>query len=883
MKKSWKTSILSLLLVLTTLVSCTPAISDNPFYVEGAQLQNSEKPEILFVAYLEKGLYDLTYGENANFGILTARKDQLPKDAELTMENATVVPATNLLEETRSYCRFSAAITDLSAESYGDELIARAYVEVDGTVHYSETVSRTVIQVAEEILEKNENSDDVAVAQAVLEKYREVGGGSSVNNRLIVYPEYPEQIARDYEYSVTVTQGSKSEELVVYNQTEAFFYQDRFDGGDVNRRFCEFAFSGVAVTVHVKVNRDFDTYAVVPTSKGFASTYADGVISVTLKKPEQFVIILDDDVNTALSVFADARETEVPKKNYPNTIYVEGWNQITFNETGATLENGILKIKKEGVQLYIAPGAVLTARVETTDAATGFKIFGRGALLDPASLIYQESEHGFDNATSESRHFVKIHGYNSVIKDVKLLDARCYNLNINRGNCTVQNVKILSSMMTTDGITTTAENGTVKDCFVYCGDNALVPQVGTGYKGYTFNNITVGTSCSAIYPQYGVNSTLSNIYVFRADESLIAIKEESDHVKKLTVNNLDALDCVKTPRLFYSEKQGSAEKVITLNKVLMRYTTGTPSANATPGTTTNAKTLIAFASNAGSNFTINVTDLYVGGNLITDKSQISITGSSALKKITFATKINTPEVLSGSRLVANYTYSSKVMLGSRELFLNVKPVLDGETWYLPYGEIASYLVIAPQNPVTTQIGGVEMISLSGLLASGAVTAASYNAGVIRLTPAINSTVNLFKDDYGLSSNYDRLDYRSRTTYIVADKENGEWVYTAESAKENGGIFRMILDVYKTYGKGTYKVTFDYKSSTSSILMGVGVNHTETKYIKSLSGASSTEWKTTTVTLNLTDDPASVHQMALWFWVSSGHTISLKNISMTKAS
>ena len=849
--------------------------------MEEPQLQNSESPELYFVAYLEKGLYDLTYGENANFGILTARKDELPEDAEITMENATAYPASSLLEETKSYCRFSASIKDLSADLYEVEFVARAYVAVGDTVHYSEQISGSVVQVAEKILEKNEDADDVAVAEAALAKYK----AYSANNRLIVYPEYPEQIARDYEYSVTVEQGSKSEDLVVYNQTEAFFYQDRFDGGDVNRRFCEFAFSGASVTVHVKVNRDFDTYAVVPTSKGFASTYADGVISVTLKKPEQFVIILDDDVNTALSVFADARETEVPQKNYPNTIYVEGWNQITFNETGAKLENGILKIRKEGVQLYIAPGAVLTARVETTESSTGFKIFGRGALLDPASLIYHESEHGFDNATSESRHFVKIHGYSSVIKDVKLLDARCYNLNINRGGCTVQNVKILSSMMTTDGITTTAENGTVKDCFVYCGDNALVPQVNSaaGYTGYSFNNITVGTSCSVIYPQYGVNSTFTNIYVFRADEGLISMKEESvseNHIKRITVKNLDALDCVRTPRLFYAAKQGSAEKTITLNKVLMRYTTGTPSSSVAPGTSTNEKTLIAFESGAGSNFKIDATDLYIGGTLITNKNQIRVSGSAS-HTLKFTKAAATPSVLSGSRFVANYSYKSKVMLGSRQLFLNVKPVKDGDTWYLPYGEIASYLAVAPQNPITTQIDGVEMISLSNLLASGAVTAASYKSGAIRLTPTVRSTVNLFVDDYRSSSNYDRLDYRSRTTYIVADKENGEWFYTAEAAKDDGGIFRMILDEYKTYGKGTYVLKFDYKASTSSLLLGVGVDHNETKYMKSVSGASLSEWKSATVKFEFTDDPSTVEQMALWFWGSSGGTISLKNISLTK--
>ena len=880
MKKGYIKSILSLLLVITTLVSCAPALSEAPFCVESAQIRGSEKLGIRFVAYLEKGLYDLTYGEDANFGILIARKDKLSADTEITMENATAIPAKNLWEDTKSYCRFSAVITDQPAELYDVELIARAYVVVDDTVHYSDQISRSIKQVAEEILEKNENEDDVAIAEEVRANYR-VAVAAAANNQLVVYPEYPEQIARDHMYSVTVEQGTKSEELTVYNQTEAFFYQDRFDGGDVNRRFCEFAFSGNPVTVHVRVNSDFDTYAVVPTSKGFASTYADGVISVTLTKPEQFLIILDDDVNTALSVFADARETNAPKKTYPNTIYVEGWNQITFNETGAKLENGILKINKEGIQLYIAPGAVLTARVETTEAATGFKIFGRGALLDPASLIYQESEHGFDNAASESRHFVKIHGYSSVIKDVKLLDARCYNLNINRGNCTVQNVKILSSMMTTDGITTTAENGTVKDCFVYCGDNALVPQVNAaaGYTGYSFTNITVGTTCSAIYPQYGVKSTMTDIYVFRADESLIAMKEESNHVKYLTVKNLDALDCVNTPRLFYASKQGSAEKVLTLNKVLMRYTTGTPNAGAKPGTSTREKTLIAFESDAGSNFTINATDLYVGGNLIKNKNQIFISGLTP-KKITFTSAAKTPEVLSGSRFEANYSYKSKVMLGYRELFLDVKPVKEGDAWYLPYGEIASYLAVEPKNPVTTQIDGVEMISLSNLRESGAVTAAGYSGGAIKLTPAINKNINLLKENYSLSSNYDRLYYRSKTTYIAADKENGEWVYTAESASEQGGIVRMILDVYKTYGKGTYTVSFEYKG-VSSLYVGVGVDHNENKYIKSVSGASSTGWNTATVRLDLTDGPASVEQMALWFRASSGSTISLKNISMTK--
>lgn len=901
MKKRIFISMLSLLLVMAALfgyAGVVSAASNDRFYVEGAQIRTTEPQGLRFVAHLDKSLYNLTYGKDANFGILVARKDQLPAGAEITMENATAVPAVNLLEETDTRCSFTVVITNQPAEYYGVELLARAYVIEDGTVHYSNQISRSIKQVAELILEQNRDPDDVAVAQEVLAKYREVGADSLIHaddlwNTLIAYPEYPEQIARDYMYSVTVEQGSKSEKLTVYNQTEAYFYQDRFDGGDTNRRFCEFAFGGKPVTVHIRVNRDFDTYAVVPTSKGFASTYADGVISVTLTKPEQFLIILDDDVNTALAVFADAPETDVPVKGAEGVIYVEGWNQIT-NNADATLENGVLTINGQYTQLYLAPGAVLTARVVTTSDAYQAKIFGRGALLDPASLIYQESEHGFDNSTSDSAHFVRIQGYTSTIKDVKLLDSRGYNLNITRGNCTVQNVKILSTMMTTDGITTSAEGGSgyIKDCFVYCGDNALVPVVDVtrADAGYSFTNITVGTTCSAIYPQHGVRSTFTDIYVFRADEGLISMKEEDNNAKYLTVNNLDALDCVRTPRLFYATKQGDAEKILTLNKVLMRYTTGSSNVSATPGTTTNAKTMIDFADDAGSNFTINATDWYVGGNLITNENQILVSGSASLT-LTVAKDAETPSVLAGSKYTAKYACTNKVMIGERQIFLKNAPIAANGTWYLPYDEIVSYLAIAPADPILNYtVGGLKVISLPNLLASGAVTVASYENGVIQLTPAISASVNLLKENYELSSNYNLLYYRSRTPYIVADYENGVWVYSAASENYDGeaGIFRMILDEYRQYGAGTYSLTFEYKSNVT-VTVALGKDH---EFVSLGTASSKSSYTSKTISFTLTDDPSELQQLALcfkipikesWFGDDETGTLSIRNISLVKTS
>ena len=90
---------------------------------------------------------------------------------------------------------------------------------------------------------------------------------------------------------------------------------------------------------------------------------------------------------------------------------------------------------------------------------------------------------------------------------------------------------------------------------------------------------------------------------------------------------------------------------------------------------------------------------------------------------------------------------------------------------------------------------------------------------------------------------------------------------------------MILDVYKQYGAGTYKVTFDVKSSASSVRVGVGVNHTEASKSSDVSTSSSFAAKTFEFTLN--NDPDSVNQMALWFKVSSGNTVTLRNVQIMK--
>ena len=134
-----------------------------------------------------------------------------------------------------------------------------------------------------------------------------------------VYPAYDARIERDYAYAVRVVQGNESKRLTVYNHCEKSILDPRTHGGDVNRRFCEFAFDGAPVRVDVAFCEDVKSYAVFPSRLGLKSAFKDGVFSVTLDKPVNFGIRINDSDKSILSVFADAPESaaKVPRSSPP--------------------------------------------------------------------------------------------------------------------------------------------------------------------------------------------------------------------------------------------------------------------------------------------------------------------------------------------------------------------------------------------------------------------------------------------------------------------------------------------------------------------------------------------------------------------------------------
>ena len=444
---------------------------------------------------------------------------------------------------------------------------------------------------------------------------------------LVVYPEYPEQIQRDYAYDVRVVQGAERSPLPVYNHCEASILRDRTHGGDVNRRFCEFAFSGAPVRVDVRVAEDVTRYKVFPARHHLRTEFREGVISVWLDRPRYFGLQLNDSDKSILSVFADAPENpvSVPAKDKPGVLYVDGWMD-------APGPDGVIETKDDVQEVYLAPGSVLNARLRI--CGKGTRVHGRGMILDPLSDVFR-----FDQTKNTKRGVVTVGAPDVVLDGFKVVDARTFNFCTWFPNVTFRNLKAMASMMCTDGFTVGNRNFKAENCWLYVGDNALVV---SGVTDARFKDIVLGTSCAAIFPQ-GNNkgAVLENIDVFRADDGLInnwynAVLRRNNKWSEMNgdlqkkepgpqdlkhlsheffFRNLVAVDCTLFSHFFSGRNMGTLPKTFAFDGLSIPGSTGRSTwraAGKTDGVAIDTrndptKWLVT------SNYTLTVTNLWLNG------------------------------------------------------------------------------------------------------------------------------------------------------------------------------------------------------------------------------------------------------------------------------
>lgn len=428
---------------------------------------------------------------------------------------------------------------------------------------------------------------------------------------LVVYPDYPSAIERDDAYEVSVTQGGETKPLVVWNHCEKSILNGRTHGGDVNRRFCEFAFDGAPVRVDIRVSEDVKSYAIFPSRLRLKSSFKDGVVSVWLDRPEYFGLRLNDYDKTILSVLADAPEVDPPKKGAPGVVYVDGW-------TDAQGTNGVLLVKAPVREVYIAPGAVLNARLYV--ASKGCRVRGRGMILDPMSNIFR-----FDQSANREFGTFRVMAPDVAVEDVKLVDARTFNWIFVSDRTRVRNTKTFSSMMCSDGMSFWGGRDCVVDhCWIYSGDNGLVI---SGTQPLLIRNTAVGTSCAAIFPQnsFRVPSVLENVDVFRSDEGLInnyyngmdPVAKRSAKTIDVRFRNLSAVDTVQFAWIFQGHNMGYLPKTLVFDNASFPNPSGESDYRAIGKSGVAIKMRNFNGALPTGNYRLAFTNLFVGGTAVT--------------------------------------------------------------------------------------------------------------------------------------------------------------------------------------------------------------------------------------------------------------------------
>ena len=662
---------------------------------------------------------------------------------------------------------------------------------------------------------------------------------------LVIYPDYPEQIERDYAYAVRVVQGGAKKPLVVYNHCEKSILNPRTRGGDVNRRFCEFAFSGGPVRVDIRVTEDVRCYKVFPSRLRLRSAFADGVISVWLEKPASFGIQLNDYDKTILSVFADAPEdpAKVPAKDAPGVLYVDRW-------LDAPGRDGIIATGKDVKEIYIAPGAVLNARLKVRGPGT--YIHGRGMVLDPLSDVFR-----FDQTQNTTRGLLAVSAPGVTVEDIKLVDARTFNYCSWTKGGTYRNVRALSSMMCSDGFTCGGPGVRVEGAWLYVGDNALVI---SGTRDAVLRNVAIGTSCAAIFPQSdNYNVRLENIDVFRADDGLInnmyngvlrrnnkwnemngGLQKREPGPQDLThrtqeffFTNLSAVDCTLFSHFFFGHNMGTKPKTFAFDNLMIPHATGKSDWRAI-GQTSGVS--IAVRNNLNrwlvtSNYTFAVTNLWLGGRKATSFPPGTVVGDPGEITMSVASADETaPVVVAPDRHVVNWTCPYKVWIGhSLQRDWRLADVKGRAERQFPESDLGANLVAEP--------GRVR--SLWQRVPSWLVK------------------------------------------FVATDRdEKGAILYRLVQCERNAGMQAVLTDPFLRRGNGTYRLAFDVKAKSETPFgLRLTLLSNEKKVVKTIPTISCGDWSRHEVTFTTDFDLAQTELVALSITATSpADEIVFRNIS-----
>ncbi len=650
-------------------------------------------------------------------------------------------------------------------------------------------------------------------------------------NVLTAYPAYDSRISRCYEYEVSVTQNNTTVPLIVYDRcNSSTLLGDRTARPDMHRRFCEFAFSGDPVTVNIRVKRDFESYSVIPSAKRFPASFNDGVVSVTVSKPDDhFILRLDSDDNSILSVFADKPEDSDYCVNDGSALIIDDkWSEVSGGDYlvidgktsfvkslsgGKTIITPVNDTQHPVTSVYIAPGCVLNSRVRAE--TPGVRIFGHGIILDPYSDIFSA-----DIRSAPDKFFVLIGSMDCSVSDIKLIDSQNYSLTLGWlcDRSAIKNVKILAATMCTDGLSVfESRNINVTGNFIYAGDNAIV--FGGDCGGSLFENNIIGTTCAAFFPQSSIYGTVTfrDSYVFRCDEGCVnnwyGASGEGSEIENIIFDGLDCSDVTSFPWLFRAHNQGSPAKNFTFNDTSIVSPRGTPYVTAPSEGTSVIISADSHDQYPASGYRLDFNDFYIDGKAVGSVNDLIYSAPTDSVTMNFSNSgVHDINILPVS-YVADYIYPFKIFIGSSETFLPGCPI-ENESGILLPSSVLGKLGIKNYSGLIL-VDGNYFIGLSDLRSFGVDAVYDKAKGSVLLSKPPYKTDNLIKDNASSFSCWtEMICYESDLT---ASLSGGARVYklNVDSAYSAAGMKCFVTDEVLRCGSGKYRFTFRAKSSAGS--------------------------------------------------------------------
>ncbi|NLB55223.1 MAG: hypothetical protein GX811_05570 [Lentisphaerae bacterium] len=288
-------------------------------------------------------------------------------------------------------------------------------------------------------------------------------------NDLIAFPEYPDKQFHSQIYEVTVEQVASSQLASMQNVRSArekmlglqselkptvytdAVYADKMSGGQQNH-WASFVSTG-KVTVRVKLKTgQISRAAVFPLTARIPCKIERGVAVFELDGPNKVQVAVMGFEKNPLFLFVENKDLMMPERKQYNTLYFEpGFHNV-----------GELMVKDPVV--HIAEGAFVQGSLVLDHSRNSLVIKGLGVLLPPV--------HGDKNAKSQPLVSLHERAHNIDIQGITLVGAQSDAIRSNSQNLFLENVKIISSAPSAQGVAGMSRK-TITECFIKTPGTAI--------------------------------------------------------------------------------------------------------------------------------------------------------------------------------------------------------------------------------------------------------------------------------------------------------------------------------------------------------------------------------------------------------------------------